>query len=162
MAGPPAGPGGVQAPASADATSEKDDPPSRGGKNYFIWVPFIVGAIVIGLVVMMLLLVGVPVSHTESFSFHIVDPGSFSTSYNQTMVFAHSGTVTFTFNTLDGKGVIFTLMNDTKAALYQTTSSSGGSSFTANAGQTFTFQIFTYAGDTVSVTGSQSYTGPTV
>lgn len=167
MPGQPLAPGAM-AGGPPGGTPPGGAPPAEGAhpkgreKNYFIFIPFIVGGVIVALVVSMLVLAGVPVSHTEAFSFSIVDPGSFNSAYNQTMVFSHSGTVTFTFNTLDHKGVIFSLLNDTKATLYQSTSSSGGATFSASAGQTFTFQIFTYSGDTVSVSGAQSYTAPTL
>ncbi|MDE1820453.1 MAG: hypothetical protein KGJ23_11925 [Euryarchaeota archaeon] len=103
----------------------------------------------------------VPVSHQLNFSFSIVDPGGYS-AYNRTMTFTHAGSVTFSYATLGGSAVNLFLLNGTRVTIYQTATSTGGFTFPTTPGETFTFGISTWAGETANIQGTETYFAPTL
>jgi predicted nucleic acid-binding Zn ribbon protein len=114
--------------------------------------------VILGIVVAVLFLL--PVPQTKSIAFTLTDPGSFTQTYSQQVIFSHAGTLTFNYATRDGGTVTFTVQDGTGHAVYTHNAATGSASFAVNPGETYTFGVYAWSGETVDVSGSEGFSAP--
>lgn len=103
----------------------------------------------------------VPIGQTSSYSAKISNSGDLSSWHYAGYTTAHPGTFRFSWYTLGGGTVTFSLVGPYGALLYSSTGSSTGSAnLSFPSGGTYQFGMYGTLAETVRVTGTLSYTAP--
>jgi hypothetical protein len=119
----------------------------------------IVGAALLALIVG-LVVVEVPFAQSVQGSFTISDPGNPGVLYGTNKTFPYAGTFSFSWHTSTISGVNFTVVDPQGRYVYTTVNDTGHGSISVDGGVPYLFEVYTPVPETVTVTGTFSFTAP--
>jgi hypothetical protein len=134
----------------------------RGGRRRTGWILISGCAAASVVAVAVVALAIVPVSHSATESFVLKNGGSL-TPLTHPVRFPDSGEFAFHWSTVGGGTVTFTVLNPGGITLYQASSAASGTgNIAVTAGSVETFEILDWLPETVDVSGTLSYSAPTI
>jgi len=123
------------------------------------WLVPVLIVVIVGLLALVLLAT-VPVSQAAAASFSISNPGSSTDTYYDNYSAPYAGTFTFSWYSNDGGSVTFTVVDSLDVTLYTLDASSGSGNISVLGGDTYSFGIYDWLPETVTVSGTLHYTAP--